>query len=85
MERSEIISAIEASVAEVRTEPVTGLAETTRLLQDLNLDSTSILELLMSLEDILNIEIDAMDLSWDDFATVGSLADYLSKVPRVTA
>ncbi|MBB5874101.1 acyl carrier protein [Allocatelliglobosispora scoriae] len=85
MERSEIVAVVESSIAEVRKEEVTGLTEETRLLEDLHLDSTSILELLMSLEDALNIEIDAQSLSMDDFATVGTLADYITTVLSVTA
>lgn len=85
MERSEIIAVIGSSIAEVRKEEVTGITEDTRLLQDLHLDSTAILELLMSLEDALNIEIDAQSLSMEDFATVGTLANYLTTVLSVTA
>jgi acyl carrier protein len=85
MERSEIISVLESSIAEVRKEEVTSLSEDTRLLEDLHLDSTSILELLMSLEDALNIEIDAQSLSMDDFATVGTLANYVSTILSVSA
>jgi len=85
MERSEIIATIGSSIAEVRKEEVSGLTEDTRLLQDLHLDSTAILELLMSLEDALNIEVDAQSLSMEDFATVGTLADYLTSILRVTA
>lgn len=85
MERSEIIAVIERSVTEVRKEEVSGITEDTRLLQDLNLDSTAILELLMSLEDNLSIEIDAQSLSMEDFATVGTLATYLTTVLSVSA
>ena len=85
MERGEIIAVIESSIAEVRKEEVSGLSEDTRLLEDLRLDSTALLELLMSLEDALNIEIDAQSLSMDDFASVGTLADYVTRVLSVTA
>ena len=85
MERSELIAVIEGSIAEVRRDEVTGLTEDTRLLEDLHLDSTAILELLMSLEDALNIEIDAQSLSMEDFATVGTLANYMTTLLSVTA
>jgi acyl carrier protein len=85
MERSEIIAVISSSIAEVRKEEVADLSEDTRLLEDLHLDSTAILELLMSLEDALNIEIDAQSLSMDDFATVGTLANYVTTVLSVSA
>lgn len=84
MQRSEIIAIVGSSIAEVRKEERADFTEETRLLEDLHLDSTSILELLMSLEDALDIEIDAQSLSMDDFATVGTLADYVTRVLSVT-
>lgn len=85
MERSEIIAVVESAIAEVRKEELSGLTEETRLLEDLHLDSTSILELLMALEDALDIEIDAQSLSMEDFATVGTLANYVTTVLSVNA
>lgn len=78
MERSELVAVIDRSIVEVRQGEVPGLTEEVRLMEDLHFDSTAILELLMSLEDSLNIEIDAETLSMDYFASVGSLADYLT-------
>jgi acyl carrier protein len=78
MERTEIVAAIERSVAEVLRQDVQSLPESSRLLEDLNLDSTALLELLMAVEDQLSIEIDTSEMSIDDFATIGSLADHLA-------
>lgn len=85
MDRAEIVSGVEASLAEVLKRDTAGLPEETRLFEDLQLDSTSILELLMSLEDGLGIEVDAESLDMEDFRTIGTLADYLTTVLGVSA
>jgi acyl carrier protein len=55
------------------------LSEDTRLMEDLNLDSTSVLELLLEIEDELGIQIDVEGIEQRDFATVGALADLISR------
>jgi acyl carrier protein len=85
MERNEIVAAVERSIAEVLRQEVKPLPESARLLEDLNLDSTALLELLMAVEDELSIEIDTSVMSIDDFATIGSLADHLTTAMQVTA
>lgn len=77
MERSEVIARIAATLGEVLEEPVTDPSEDTRLFEDLHLDSTSILEVLMGLEDSVGVEVDPEKLEMDDFRSIGSLADYL--------
>lgn len=85
MERANVISAVEKSLSEVLERPVTGLTDEVRLFEDLHLDSTSILQLLMELEDAVDISVDPEDLDMDDFKSVGSLTDYvLSQVPETT-
>ena len=39
----------------------------------------------MTLEDTIGVEIDAENLSMDDFQTVGTLANYLMEVAKITA
>ncbi|WP_336783730.1 acyl carrier protein [Paenibacillus illinoisensis] len=52
----------------------------TSLFDELHLDSTSVLELLMTLEDRIDgLEIDPDELEPDVFDTVGSLAAYIEK------
>lgn len=51
-----------------------------KLFDDLGLDSTSVIDLVMRLEDEAHIEIDPVDLTGEVFDTVGSLADYLDRV-----
>jgi acyl carrier protein len=53
------------------------VAEDTRLFEDLNLDSTTVIELLMALEDVLGILVDPDTLEPKHFTTVGALADYV--------
>lgn len=54
----------------------------TRLFEDLAFDSTSVLELLMSLENELDLEFDPETLEPQDFATVRSLVEYIQKQQR---
>ncbi len=50
-----------------------------RLFEDLGIDSTGVLELLMQLETELGVEFDAETLEPNDFETVGSLVAYVAK------
>ncbi len=77
MERGNVISAVETALSEVLERSVTGLTEDVRLFEDLHLDSTSVLEMLMALEDAIDISVDPEDLDMDDFKSVGSLTDYV--------
>src|SRR4051794_11298563 len=72
MDRLEMIGCITVSLSEVLERDVADVSENTRLLEDLSMDSTSVLELLMALEDNAGVEIDAENLDMDDFRTVGT-------------
>jgi len=78
MERQIIVERITDALSEVLKRDVTGATEETRLIEDLQMDSTSVLELLMAVEDTLNFEVDPESLQMDDFKTVGTLADHIS-------
>jgi acyl carrier protein len=52
----------------------------TRLLEDLGLDSTGLLELLMDLEEAVGFQVDVDELEPEAFQTVGSLAGYVAKM-----
>jgi acyl carrier protein len=75
--RTEIVTAITAALAEVLKTELPAVTEDTRLFDDLHLDSTGILELLMVVEDAVGIEVDPETLDMDNFRTVGTLADYV--------
>lgn len=77
MDRAKLVAAIETARSEVLEREVTGLTEDTRLFEDVHLDSTSVLELLMAREDIVGISVDRETLDMDDVRSVGTLADYL--------
>ncbi|MFF9400256.1 acyl carrier protein [Streptomyces sp. NPDC014744] len=65
--------AYEAALSEVLERTVTGLTEDVRLFEDLHLDTTSILEILMTLEDA----VDPEELDVGDFKSVGTLTGYV--------
>ncbi len=85
MDRGDVIAGIERALSEVLNRDLPVLTEDVRLFDDLNMDSTMALELLMALEDTIGVEIDAENLSMDDFQTIGTLADYLLAVATITA
>lgn len=78
MDRKDIIVNIESALTEVLEREISGLPEDVRLFEDLHLDSTAVLELLMALEDNVGFEVDPENLNMDDFRTLGALADYVS-------
>ncbi|HEX6686251.1 MAG TPA: acyl carrier protein [Candidatus Limnocylindrales bacterium] len=77
MERQTIVDRITEALSEVLKRDVSGATEDTRLIEDLQMDSTSVLELLMAVEDTLGFEVDPENLQMDDFKTVGTLADHV--------
>ncbi|WP_338707662.1 acyl carrier protein [Paenibacillus amylolyticus] len=76
-----LLEEIKGALAEVlNTEAREDIQLSTSLFDELYLDSTSVLELLMTLEDrIEGLEIDPDVLEPDVFDTVGSLAAYIEK------
>jgi acyl carrier protein len=78
MERAEILVQLRSSLTEVLNREVPELREEARLFDDLSLDSTSVIELLMSLEDTVGLEIDPEELGPEVFQTVASLVDYIA-------
>lgn len=83
MDRQEIIAQIKKALEQVLGHSVESADEETRLFDDLALDSTSVIELLIVLEDMVDVEIQADELEHDVFQTVGSLADFLMKTEKV--
>ncbi|MBP2702770.1 acyl carrier protein [Microbispora sp. RL4-1S] len=79
IDRGTIVIAISAALADVLKREADQIAEGTRLFDDLGLDSTSVLELLMRIEDDLGVEFDTDTLEQRHFETVGTLADYVAE------
>jgi acyl carrier protein len=55
------------------------IGEDTRLFEDLGFDSTNVLELLMQLEDHLGVEFDPYLIEPQDFATIASVVEFISR------
>ena len=68
---------IRVALAEVLHRDIPTLDEDARLFEDLALDSTSVIELLMGLEDTIDVQIEPDELEPEVFKTVRSLADYV--------
>ncbi|MFI5758921.1 acyl carrier protein [Streptomyces sp. NPDC051569] len=79
-ERAELVTAVVAALSEVLGQELTGVTEETRLFDDLNLDSTSVLSLLMELEDGLDLEVDPDSLEQHHLESVGSLVGYVAEI-----
>jgi acyl carrier protein len=79
MDRASLVRAVAESIAEVLKSDLPALTEQTRLFEDLHLDSTTILELLMALEDRVGMEVDPESLNMDVFASVSTLTDYVGE------
>jgi acyl carrier protein len=77
MDRHEVVAALEVALKEVLERDIPQLSEETRFFEDLHLDSTSIMELLMELEDSIGFEVDPETLDMDDFKSVGSFTSFL--------
>ncbi|EHN75370.1 acyl carrier protein [Streptomyces coelicoflavus] len=80
MDNSTIVAQVETALGEVLERDVTGLTEDVRLFEDLHLDSTSVMEMLMELEDSMKIVIDPENLDMDDFQSIGTLTQYLRRI-----
>ncbi|WP_414930665.1 acyl carrier protein [Streptomyces sp. SHP 1-2] len=75
--RATVVTRINESLGQVLKRDLEPGDDSPRLFDDLGLDSTSVLELLMRLEDELGIEFDTDSLEQHHFDTVGTLADYV--------
>ncbi|MFD3326420.1 phosphopantetheine-binding protein [Streptomyces sp. NPDC058701] len=77
-ERHVVLRAIEKALAEVLEREVSELPEDTRLFDDLRLDSSSVLELLLLVEESTGAVVNPEDLDIDHLRTVRSFADYVA-------
>ncbi|MFJ6215524.1 acyl carrier protein [Streptomyces sp. NPDC092296] len=69
--------ALRDALATVLKKDLPELTPELRLFSDLALDSTSVIELLMALEDTLGLQIDPDQLTPEVFETVGALSEYI--------
>ena len=77
-ERARFVDAVRKGLSEVLNKDVSGADEGVRLFDELGLDSSSALELLITIEEILEVQFDAEELEMTHFETVGSLADFVA-------
>ncbi|WP_435208200.1 acyl carrier protein [Streptomyces sp. bgisy034] len=77
-ERARFVDAVRRGLSEVLNKDVSGADEGVRLFDELGLDSSSALELLITIEEILDVQFEAEDLEMTHFETVGSLADFVA-------
>lgn len=77
MERQDVVKAIEVALGAVLEREVPPLTEDQRLFEDLHLDSTTALELLMGMEQAMDLEVDPETLDMADFETIGTFTSYV--------
>lgn len=75
--RDEVVAAIGTALAAVLDSAPPPITDTTNLFE-LGVDSTSVLELLLQLEEDLDWEFEAENLTMAHVETVGALADFVS-------
>lgn len=78
--RDTVLRSVISALGEVVVGELPPVQESTRLFDELGLDSTMALDLLMHLEDELDVVVDAETLEMSDFETVGSLVSFALRV-----
>jgi acyl carrier protein len=76
--RERVVDTITAVVPRITRQQLPTVTEDTRLMEDLNLSSSTTLELMLELEESLDIQVNVEDIDRDDFRTVGTLADFVA-------
>jgi acyl carrier protein len=69
---------VKQALVDVLEKDLPELTDDTRLFGDLGLDSTSVIDLLMSLEDSVGLLIDPDELTAEAFDTFGTLTGYVA-------
>ncbi|KIF72782.1 acyl carrier protein [Streptomyces sp. 150FB] len=77
MDRQHVVTALENALTDVLERPVAGLTGDVKLFADLHLDSTTMLEMLMFLEDSISLVVDPEELDADDFVSVDTFTDFV--------
>ena len=76
--RQRIVESMYDLLPAVLRQDVPEATESTRLMDDLGLTSSSTLELMLELEENLGIQINVEDIGEQDASTLGSLADFIA-------
>jgi acyl carrier protein len=77
VERAEIIEHLRNSLSVILDRPLPEFGAETRILEDLDIDSMRFIELLMSLEDTIGLDVDPESLEPEVFRSAGAFADYI--------
>lgn len=85
MQRTDIIAALRSGIGAVTGQQVVNLTEDMRLFDDLDLDSASMLELLVEIEEALQVPVDPDELEMADLQTVGTLTDLFARRSQTAA
>jgi acyl carrier protein len=80
MNREEIVDVITRCLDEVMNGQLPAITEGSRLVEDVDMDSLSTLELLMAIEERLGVSFDPDSVNTAAFPTVGSLADFVGRL-----
>ncbi|GAA4473254.1 phosphopantetheine-binding protein [Phytohabitans houttuyneae] len=75
--RPRVVDSIRMLLPRVLRKEMPEPTEQSRLMEDLGMSSSSTLELMLELEEDLALQIDVEDIDREDFATVGTLADFV--------
>ncbi len=74
----EVVISLLAKTIDDENSKDTWTAETD-IINDIGIDSIQLVRFMLSVEDELGISLDFDDLDFDDFSSIGALADYLMK------
>ncbi|NJP95011.1 acyl carrier protein [Nonomuraea sp. FMUSA5-5] len=77
MNREQTVEHIRVALSAVLDREIPQLDADARLVEDLGLDSTNVVELMMALEDSIGLEVDLDELEPEVFSTVATLADFM--------
>jgi acyl carrier protein len=77
--RQRVVESIGGLLPRVLKRDLPDVPESTRLFDDLQLTSSTTLELLLEVEEDLDIQIDVEDIDQSHLQSIGSLADFVAE------
>jgi acyl carrier protein len=77
--RQRVVESIGGLLPRVLKRDLPAVPESTRLFDDLQLTSSTTLELLLEVEEDLDIQIDVEDIDQSHLQSIGSLADFVAE------
>lgn len=77
--------ALRQALIKVLDEDVPALEDEMSMFEDLRMDSTTMLETMLELEETLEFDVDPEELDLDDFLTVGAYVKFLVNIKQEKA